>query len=506
MHRLNTMPVFLLAATLCAFGAESQAPDPDEVNARIPELVDVVIASLGELQPSHTAAEWVRTHPKEKLETLPSSSYSQSEREWGDWCFQAVRHFWLSPFRVARRAFFYPPAAPPDWGLPQGKPDPAAARRGCVLGMIWVEIPGGVILPEEFTMRMELALTRRYGKPLGKQGCPSPKELWREPACRRQGNVIVLFGNSEAGMGYAAAAHLSPPDETFLRESFPRGGSDLAPEEVRRIRQLGELAALDEAEISSLLALREQLSRLWSAEDVFPQSALLASIRSLRALAKDRKPARRVALYLLIDEMVNGIDGYYLNGPTTAEAENQRVKTRRYPKSKLQIDLEALGTQFGYGGLGDVWLYERSWLGKALSLNEPGRSGQLAFLELMKRGFDTTCCCAAGVDQFEEVIRRGRTFVAQATEKDVQAEAHFLIAQAYSDITALAQGAVDDDYADAQAYAPRARSAHARAVHHYRTGLAADSRSEQAHRAWRQAWKLQAGLPPPPPAFYCIYD
>ncbi|MGH7699741.1 MAG: hypothetical protein ACREMJ_04365 [Gemmatimonadales bacterium] len=95
-----------------------------------------------------------------------------------------------------------------------------------------------------------------------------------------------------------------------------------------------------------------------------------------------------------------------------------------------------------------------------LRLDPTGPTGELAMLEPLERGFDLTGMCGGGID---EVVARGEPF-------------------------------------------PRAPEARRKAIAYYRQAFALDRTSGRARRAWTEAWRLVAGLPPGRTHFFCVYD
>jgi len=95
------------------------------------------------------------------------------------------------------------------------------------------------------------------------------------------------------------------------------------------------------------------------------------------------------------------------------------------------------------------------------------------------------------------VILEGEGLLAKGLDPPTAAHVHFMVGDAYSDIVAIAGGESggNGEYESAQ-FEGEADSARAKALAHYRAGLAVDNSSENAKDAWRQAWHLAAGLLP----------
>ena len=186
------------------------------------------------------------------------------------------------------------------------------------------------------------------------------------------------------------------------------------------------------------------------------------------------------------------------------DSERQTGQTRppeSHPKSEAQLHLGAVGAQFSYDPTPQRNLYVLNWLQRAYELDPNGRAGDLAFLLLMNRGFDTSLKCKNGNELFREVIRRGADYLRQRRSADVEARVHFMMADARRDIATLAAGQVGDLYAYPAAYKAEEESARINAMAEYRAGLALDDKTETSEIANERL--LQAGEAPRNVTFYC---
>ena len=68
-----------------------------------------------------------------------------------------------------------------------------------------------------------------------------------------------------------------------------------------------------------------------------------------------------------------------------------------------------------------------------------------------------------------------------------------MVGNAYSTIVWLA-ATTDSEYHDPKKYQPAAESARAKALEHYRAALSLEHGIARAKKAWKQAWRLAAGL------------
>jgi hypothetical protein len=51
-----------------------------------------------------------------------------------------------------------------------------------------------------------------------------------------------------------------------------------------------------------------------------------------------------------------------------------------------------------------------------------------------------------------------------------------------------------------------AESARAKALEHYRAAFQLEHGTARAQKAWKEAWRLAAGLPPTTERYFCVYD
>src|SRR5215470_18948499 len=100
------------------------------------------------------------------------------------------------------------------------------------------------------------------------------------------------------------------------------------------------------------------------------------------------------------------------------------ILSRRTAK---KVALEGLGAQFAYEEGSERYFYTFNWLRRAYDLEPKRRAGELAFLLLMQRGFDTSPNCANGEEHFREVIGRGKAYLRERRSADVEARVHFMM-------------------------------------------------------------------------------
>jgi len=146
-------------------------------------------------------------------------------------------------------------------------------------------------------------------------------------------------------------------------------------------------------------------------------------------------------------------------------------------------------------------------LKKAKALAPPGTSANEVLLYQMEHGFDETGMCSAGAEEFSQVIQQGESLLAGARvlPSATLSSLHFMIGDAYATIVWLAKS-TDSEYHDPKKYQQVAESARVKALEHYRAAFHLERGTARAQKAWREAWRLAAGLPPTSGRYFCVYD
>lgn len=124
-----------------------------------------------------------------------------------------------------------------------------------------------------------------------------------------------------------------------------------------------------------------------------------------------------------------------------------------------------------------------------------------------ERGFDETGMCSAGAEEFSQVIQQGESLLSGARWLPMSTlpSLHFMVGDAYATIVWLAK-TTDSEYHDTKKYQQTAESARAKALEHYRAAFHVERGIARAQKAWKEAWRLAAGLPPASGRYFCVYD
>jgi hypothetical protein len=156
----------------------------------------------------------------------------------------------------------------------------------------------------------------------------------------------------------------------------------------------------------------------------------------------------------------------------------------------LRQELQGLGARFDRAFADGSYYYNGNWVNEARQLAPDSEGSTLALLIWMSRGDG---CLAGGTEFFRNVISEGNALLQRNIDVTTAAQAHFMVGDAYTDMVALSEGPdPNGDYASVKLDNPA--ESRAKALEHYHAGLSIDNTSEEAKAAWRQAWKLSAGL------------
>jgi hypothetical protein len=312
-----------------------------------------------------------------------------------------------------------------------------------------------------------------------------------------------------------AQTNPSRPQEASLAEAVPSNASETQTRALSRynenawfIQEAMRVAQQDEtlnAAISTLVkAGRPDWDHSNPSHQQIRGAEISARLRPWVEALQTLEPAKRAAALLIADRIVvMEEEDSNLEPPNSEKPPAESKPSENRPKSDAQLQLERIGAQFSYDSTSERNLYVLNWLRQAYDLDPNGRAGELAFLLLMQRGFNTSPGCENGGELFRQVLRRGTEYLRQRRSTDVEARVHFMMGDAYRDIVALAAGQHGDTYADSAAYKPEEANARTKAVAEYRAGLVLDDKSDTSRIAKDRLRSLQAGEAPHDTTFYC---
>jgi hypothetical protein len=147
--------------------------------------------------------------------------------------------------------------------------------------------------------------------------------------------------------------------------------------------------------------------------------------------------------------------------------------------------------------------YTLNLLEESRRVQPTGALADAAFLLMLERVFPVAGVCKA--DEFRVVITEGERFLKSPHDRATTLIVQRAVADAYRDIVSLSAGAALE-YSNPSDYANEAAPARRLALDHYRAVLALDSTSASSREAWREAWRLTAGLPTTSLRYFCVND
>jgi hypothetical protein len=312
-----------------------------------------------------------------------------------------------------------------------------------------------------------------------------------------------------------AKTEQSPPQEASPPEAIPSNASETQARALRRynenawfIQEAKRVAQPEEtlnAGISALVkAGRPDWDHSTPSHQQLRGTEIAARLRPWVEAFQTLVPAKRAAALLIADRIVVLEEDDGNLEPAISEKPPAGSKpSENRPKSEAQLKLEGIGAQFSYDSASERNLYALNWLQQAYELAPNGRAGELAFLLLLKTGFNTSPGCGNGEELFRQVLRRGTEYLRQPRSPDVEARIHFMMGDAYRDIVALAAGQHGDTYADSAHYKPEEAGARTKAVAEYRAGLGLDNKSDASSLAKERLRSILAGEAPHDTSFYC---
>lgn len=447
-----------------------------------------------EVKGGTTPAEWLQAHAGERLQMFIGPQFANDTQQW---CARTV----VERSTVAGRAwtrsvYFYDPQPPADDALPApGASGREVLETTCQLGLMWIDIPegnpaAGIKLSED----IQTALAARYGSSstprfgpggFGSAGWTAAQQ-WRV-----NGAVLTVAYDQFKGKAHRTLVRLAfANSDAFhdLAKETEQVRIDLMAEIgelVRRVKETGMPAAVT----SDMAALLEKPD-YFSGRNRPSDTQVVTTFRDWLTAAKSR-PAGQQAVALVAGDRV--LDFLSHNGVPLGEA--------------ARAELKSLGANYVHNELAGGDVYAHGLLKEAKALAPAGPSADEILLFQMERGFDETGMCSAGAEEFSQVIQQGESLLAgaRALPSATLSSLHFMVGDAYATIVWLAK-TTDSEYHDPKKYQQMAESARAKALEQYRAAFHLERGTARAQKAWKEAWRLAAGLPPTSGRYFCVYD
>ena len=462
-----------------------------------------VALSLWQLREGVTLAEWITTRG---LEDIQFYSRDAGRDYLGEWCARATVLIPSGVGPIQRVAYFYPPAPPSRGQLPSDLASADSVRASCVLGLLATQIGiADSAAGRRVTDSVAAVLTRVFG-----QGERDPQvsfyasAFWRRTTLWRHNDAVIV--STLSGLPYAAeetAARWSTLAFAFL----PHTGLSVDPErepvdaaqpvmDTVPLEQAARLSGVDTTAWSSLrrvLAAAEPApSTAGDAVPVTPPAdSLVRALGRWLTAARRLPPQQRAAALFVADAVLDRSLCAY--GMCTGK------------EGAHLAPLRTMGARFAWSDAAGGWVYRRNWMFEARTLDRDSRIGQSVFLQQLALGFDPSGICESGGEGFQRVLDNGERYLARVPASPIVPEVRLMLGDAYDDIVAIADGAVEELPNTAQ-YAARAPIARREALRHYRAAIDAAAGTPVAEAAWRKGWWLLSALPLRSARFHCLND
>jgi len=469
-------------------GASAQATIPANI-----AIARQIASEISQVKAAATSADWLREHPDDKLETFNGR---QLVNDTSDWCVRTfARHESTTGRTWIRYAYFYDPQPPPTGVLPvPGASSSEILATTCQLGLIWVEIQeSNPIIGMKLTEDIEAELASHYGPGSTSQlaGGFGSAGWTQTQQWRLNGAVLTVAHDQFGGESHRVLVRLAFPNSDAIHDTgkeTEQSRADMIAERdelVRRVKGVG----LPTEPTTEMAALLEEPD--YFGEKNLPGGNRVAvTLRKWLEAAKSRPAGQEAMALLAADRVLDFLDhnGVLIEAPARGQ-------------------MKDLGVSYVHNELAGSDVYTHGLLKQAKALAPPGPATDEVLLLQMERGFDETGMCSAGPEEFAQVIRQGESLLAGARSLPTStlSSLHFMVGDAYATIVWLATTA-DSEYHDPKKYQPEAESARAKALEHYRAALSLERGTARAQKAWKQAWRLAAGLPPTGERYYCVYD
>jgi hypothetical protein len=519
MVRRIVFLAFSLAALATAILAsrlplEAQTPTAESSDATA--FASIAERQVSQLQEGITLAKWMDARGRsERWETVkPEMMAGGPDEE----CL-SLRHTEALPSgaTVVRALYFYPPPVPSPFVFSTLRG--SALLATCTLAIVRVEVEAstpefGRVIVEAVSTRF----TRIYGESVGAKGVHLRRpDAWGRDVSRwvphaeivsnydakpgldihapgqlLQGPVVRVFAQlpniADLGNRSPLGSRTRPLRESEFHRAVAVAGVD--PKLSQRMEKLYEV---DTKLSERLQAEAEEICKTRCVQEAMPKPAgsdwrepLVPLLQDWFKALKTADAGRRAAGLLVADSLLMAF------GSVRPWDQFGTAQSNTEEQAKLRSALQELGATFELGYAEDFDHYSRNWLDQAKDLDLNSEGGRLALLTWMSDG---TGCERSGSDDFRKVISKGEALLTKKIDAPIAAQVHFMVGDAYSDMVAIAGGEdpngayVSVDFGDDAV-------SRAKALQHYRAGLALDNTSENAKDAWRQAWHLAAGLVP----------
>ncbi len=217
--------------------------------------------------------------------------------------------------------------------------------------------------------------------------------------------------------------------------------------------------------------------------------------------AKNSSPDRQPVLLLASDYLAWRLPGVMTND-----------KSQAGHWGEWRTQLAALGVMYEESATSpdeEPWTYTGSLLQRVWTDYGQTDWGERAFVLLQDQGWDTGRQCAAGADQFRQVIQQSLLFLEKHSKSPYQLDVQLALAQAYETWWSLSQARTvqEGSEVDPQKYQEGAEAARKQSITRYEQLLQTAPQSDHAAYARRELPRLMLSIDTGQRRFYCtVWD
>jgi len=363
--------------------------------------------------------------------------------------------------------------------------------KQCLLGLIWTErLMESSANGQENARSVRAAIDRRYGGSQSGSKMPfAGSACWRETGQWNLDPIKIASAYSEFAHDRKKSRVLAfaslPSSELHVdgRQYYNRGLDDESGSPMIRAKEMVLQSGINGAarelmlEAISLIVAANQETSL---EMIGPyRQKVVKALQQWFDASHNLDAQNKVAALLAADQLLK------IAVHSVAIADTEAGKQARQ-------QLKQLGAQFNYSEPAGAYDYLDTWRQQAFKLGVDGPAGELALRMQLEDIFREGYC--ADKAKFTEAIQRGESYLLQKHEAKDLIAVRLMVADAYRDIVALAEGA--DDNVKQKEYLDLKDTARNKAIMHYRKALADSKPTRKTMLAWGEAWRLIAGVVP----------
>jgi hypothetical protein len=461
--------------------AQKLTNTPDEPTV----FASIVAGEVSQLQEGITLAKWMEARGKpEAWGKTPDKKLETTDPEE---CLSYMKVDTLpSGTTIVRVLHFYPPPVPSPAIFPtlsgQGLIDTCLAAT--------VDVQAEATTPEgdhALDQAARQQLSKQYGESLGikdvrfwERNLDRGADRWIDPKSKE-----IIAGYDSQGLDVFVHVRLPLTQEVHLNAIDPQ--RDLSTEPVRfhqavaaagldpgLSERMENLYALDTSLADSLEKQVAELCKTRCPPEEIPtpkgddwRTPLLPLLQDWFKALQTAQAAQRAAGLFAADRLLVAFAGIRPRRHFGGE------KSGTGAEDKLRTGLEELGAVFAMSSDDDSYYYTGNWMQEGRKVSPDSEAGRLALLEWMNSGD----CDQPGSEAFRKIISEGEALLTKKVDAPTAAQGHFMVGDAYSDIVALAGGETGGNGDYTGDYQQETNSAHAKALTHYRAGLAIDNTS-----------------------------